>query len=101
MKKRLVFGLVSIAVLLGVTAATGLADPDLTTVPPHRHFIEQPDGTRVPVGPQVCDNLDHPGLRNAFNQFHNNLHIATSSSIGPAAPGLHNGQGGELKATGC
>jgi len=93
MKKRLVFGLVSIAVLLGVTAATGLADPDLNNVTPHRHWIGG-----VQVGPRVCDN---PNLQEAFNQFHNNLHVATGSSIGPAAPGLHNGQGGEISATGC
>ena len=93
MKKRLVFGLVSIAVLLGVTAATGLADPDLNNVTPHRHWIGG-----VQVGPRVCDN---PNLQEAFNQFHNNLHVPGGTSIGPAAPGLHNGQGGELKATGC
>jgi hypothetical protein len=95
MKKRLVFGLVSIAVLLGVTAATGIADPDLTTVPPHRHWLGDP-ANGVQIGPRVCDN---PNLQNAFNQFHNNLHIATASSIGPAAPGLHNGKGGDIRAT--
>lgn len=50
----------------------------------------------VQVGPVVCDN---PNLQNAFNQFHNNLHI--SAGQGPAAPGLHNGSGGEIVATGC
>jgi hypothetical protein len=91
MKTRLVFGLVIIAVLLGVGAATSLADPNLTDVRPHRHWING-----VQVGPRVCDN---PNLQEAFNQFHNNLHV--SSGFGPAAPGLHNGQGGEITATGC
>ena len=45
----------------------------------------------IAVGPDLCDNAGDPGTQQAFNQFHNNLHIATASSIGPAAPGLHNG----------
>ena len=55
----------------------------------------------IAVGPDLCDNAGDPGTQQAFNQFHNNLHIATASSIGPAAPGLHNGHGGELVARGC
>jgi len=42
---------------------------------------------------------NNPNLRNVFNQFHNNLYIAAGQ--GPAAPGLHNGSGGEIVATGC
>ena len=102
MKERFIIGLVIAAVLVGVTAATSLADPNLGPVAPHRHFLKQPDGTLVPFGPQVCDHLDNPGVVAAFAQFHNNLHIATASSIGPVAPGLHNQQGGELVAVaGC
>ena len=102
MKARFAVGLVIIAVVVGITAATGLADPNLGQVPAHRHFLKQPDGTLVPFGPQVCGHLDNPGVVAAFAQFHNNLHMATPSSIGPAAPGLHDGQGGELVAmAGC
>lgn len=101
MKERLVFGLLSIAVLLGVGAATGLADPNLPLVTPHRHFLQEPDGTRVPIGPQICGHTDNLGLWKAFSQFHNNLHVATAASIGPAAPGLHDGQGGEIMAAPC
>jgi len=101
MKTRLVFGLVSIALLLGITAATGLADPNLTNVGAHRHFIVQPDGSKVSVGPELCGNLDNPGLQQAFNQFHRNHHVAGGNSIGPVAPGLHNGQGAEIAATPC
>ncbi len=97
MKKRLVFGLVSIAVFAGVTATTSLADPNLSNVGAHRHWIDTPDGL-VQVGPRVCDN---PSLQAAFNQFHNNLHVAGGTSIGPAAPGLHNGTGADITATGC
>ncbi len=98
MKARLVIGLVSVAVLVGVFAAAGFADPNLSNVPPHRHWLGDP-ANGVQIGPRVCDN---PNLQQAFNQFHNNLHVATGSSIGPAAPGLHNGQGGEITFTsGC
>jgi hypothetical protein len=69
---------------------------NLNNVPPHRHFIANAAGEMVEVGPVVCDN---PNLQAAFNQFHNNLHI--SAGQGPAAPGLHDGTGGDLVATGC
>jgi hypothetical protein len=64
-----------------IAAATGHADPNLANLPPHRHWINS-----VQVGPDICDNRGDPGIQQAFNQFHNNLHIATASSIGPAAP---------------
>jgi hypothetical protein len=86
--------LVATAALLGV--GTGRADPNLPNVPAHRHWI---NGNQV--GPNLCDNLDNPGIRKAFNQLHNNLHVATAASVGPAAPGLHNGQGGEIAFTIC
>ena len=88
---------VSIVALVLVTAGTSLADPDLTNVPPHRHWIGTSSGL-VQVGPRVCDNSN---LQNAFNQFHNNIHVATGASIGPAAPGLHNFTGGEIFFSGC
>ena len=99
---RHVIGLVCIAVLIGsaalfrFAAATGHADPNLANVPPHRHWING-----VHVGPDICDNPGDPGIQHAFNEFHNNLHIATQYSIGPAAPGLHYGQGGEIVPTPC
>ena len=78
------------------TAAIAVADPDLADVPPHRHFIQQPDGDRSQVGPRVCDN---PSVQRAFNQFHNNNHV--SAGHGKTNPGLNNGQGGEIKARPC
>jgi hypothetical protein len=98
MKKRLIFGiLIAIAAVL-MTAAIGLADPGLTDVPAHRHWVSTPAGELVEVGPRVCDN---PNVQEAFNQFHNNLHALTPSGIGPVAPGLHNSQGAELTFSGC
>jgi hypothetical protein len=102
MNARLVIALVGLAALLGMAvlfafgAATGRADPNLANVPPHRHWING-----VQVGPDICDNPGNAAIQKAFNEFHNNLHVATASSIGPAAPGLHNGQGGEIAPTPC
>jgi hypothetical protein len=101
-KQLLIAGmLVLLAGALLVIPNIGAADPNLADVAAHRHFIVTPTGQFIAVGPDLCDNAGDPGIQQAFNQFHNNLHIATPSSIGPAAPGLHNGQGGELVARGC
>ena len=88
--------LVGIPALFGLLAAAGRADPNLSNVPAHRHFING-----VQVGPDLCDNPTNPGIQKAFNQFHNNLHRLTPDSIGPVAPGLHNGQGGEITPGAC
>jgi hypothetical protein len=96
-RTRLVAALSVVPVVL-VIASAGIADPDLGTVPPHRHWIQNSSGQLVQVGPRVCDN---PNLQNAFNQFHNNIHVATGSSIGPAAPGLHNFKGPEISFSRC
>jgi len=89
--------LLSAVLVLLSAAVTSSADPGLGTVPPHRHWIATSSGM-VQVGPRVCDN---PNLQSAFNQFHNNIHVAGPTSIGTAAPGLHNGTGAELTFTGC
>jgi hypothetical protein len=90
-------------VILAVIGMVGwggsaVADPNLTRVPPHRHYILNSAGQLVEVGPRVCDD---PSLQRAFNQVHNNLHVVTGSGIGPAAPGLHNLQGGEIFSGPC
>lgn len=75
------FVLAAILFALSV-AATSFADPGLSNVPPHRHWINT--GNRfVQVGPRVCDD---PSLQGAFNQFHNNLHVAGTTSIGRLLP---------------
>ena len=98
MKKKLAVALVTGAAAVLVTVATVQADPDLTNVPPHRHWIRTATGDLVEVGPRVCDDAN---LQKAFNQFHNNIHVATGSSIGTAAPGLHNFRGAEIRFSGC
>ena len=97
MKRQLVIGLTIGTAAVLITVATSQADPNLNNVPPHRHWVNTPSGL-VEVGPRVCGN---PELQKAFNQFHNNIHVASGSSIGPVAPGLHNFQGAELQASGC
>jgi hypothetical protein len=104
--RRLVF----LALLVGALAVglflmpgVGAADPDLNDVAAHRHFLVVGSGASLKylaqVGPDVCD---HPDLQSAFNEFHNNLHVATpGDAIGPAAPGLHNTRGAEIVPRGC
>jgi hypothetical protein len=98
MKPRLLTGIVVGLAAIVVAVATSRADPELPNVPAHRHYIKTATGELVEVGPRVCDD---PSLQRAFNQFHNNIHIATGSSIGPAAPGLHNFKGADISAGGC
>jgi hypothetical protein len=98
MKARLAVGIVAGIAGIMIAVATSRADPNLTNVPRHRHYVRTAEGSLVEVGPRLCDN---PKLQNAFNQFHNNIHVASGSSIGPAAPGLHNFTGAELLAGGC
>ena len=95
-----------LAAVLGVLVMAGvaIADPGLSNVPAHRHFVKQSSGAMVEVGPRLCDN---PDLQHAFNQFHANIHSHTLrdgtqiGAIGPVAPGLHNGGGGELIPGSC
>jgi len=98
MKYRLALGAVIGVAAVFAVVATSRADPKLTDIPKHRHYVKTASGEMVPVGPDLCDN---PKLQNAFNQFHNNIHVATGSSIGPAAPGLHNFTGAEVLSGGC
>lgn len=99
MRRKLFITLVAgLVVAVVAIAPFALADPNLTNIQPHRHYVETPTGARVEVGPRVCDD---PSLQAAFNQFHNNTHIVSSSGIGPAAPGLHNFKGADLLAGPC
>ena len=81
-----------LAVVFLVMPGIGAADPDLNDVPVHQHWLVQGTGASMVylarVGPDFCDN---DKLQSAFNQFHNNLHV--SAGWGPAAPGLHDGDG--------
>ncbi len=98
--------LAAASVIALVPASASLADPGLTNVPRHQHYILTPNGDRVPIGPDFCAN---PDLQDAFNQFHYNIHGSASSpttpveTLGPqhGAPGLHDDQGGDLAISGC
>jgi hypothetical protein len=85
-------------VLLFASALTSSADPNLPDIRAHRHYVRNASGERVEVGPRLCDN---PGLQQAFNEFHANVHTVVQGAIGPVAPGLHNGAGAELEAGPC
>jgi hypothetical protein len=98
MKYRLALGAVIGVAAVFAVVATSRADPKLTDIPKHRHYVKTASGEMVPVGPDLCDN---PKLQNAFNQFHNNLHVVSAAGIGPAAPGLHNFKGADLMAGPC
>jgi hypothetical protein len=79
-------------------AASSLIHGDMLTPaqpPVRRHYIELEDGTRIPVGPNLCEN---PDLRLAFNEFHFNIHHSNGEALGPqgGAPGLHDGHGAEI-----
>ena len=111
MRKLVVLTTLVIApIALLAFVGAGLADPPdmlFDPVPAHRHFVATSTGQMVPVGPQICEN---PNLQQAFNQFHHNVHhsfipgVGVIHTLGPqdGAPGLHNGQGGEIRALpGC
>jgi hypothetical protein len=111
MKTRLLLAasVAGTAIALVALAGPGFADPSdlfIAQVPPHRHFIQNPSGQLVPVGPQVCE---HPELMPAFEQFHHNVHhsfvpgFGTVHTLGPqdGAPGLHNDTGATIVAMLC
>src|SRR4051812_35625811 len=91
-----------VGVIFLALPSVGGADPNLNNVPKHSHWLVTGTAPNLvylsQVGPDLCNN---PNLQNAFNQFHNNIHSAGSSAIGPAAPGLHNGQGAEIASRPC
>jgi hypothetical protein len=100
MMKRVIAAGSVLAFVTLTSGATALADPNLTDVRHHRHFVETPTGDRVEVGPGVCDD---PSLYDAFLQFHHNVHHSNGSSLGPqtGAPGLNNDRGAEITAGRC
>ena len=103
---RFTLRLAAASVIALVPAGASLADPGLSDVRAHQHYLQTPNGDRVPIGPNVCAN---PDLQDAFNQFHYNIHGSASSpttpveTLGPqhGAPGLHDDKGGDLAITGC
>jgi hypothetical protein len=85
-----------VSVTVFVAAGVAIADPDLTLqAQPHRHYING-----VEVGPRYCDN---PKLKDAFTQFHANVHThaGVTGEIGDPAPGLHDGSGPTIVSGPC
>ena len=68
------FGLLLVAgaVFLGTSGGALAHAPD--PVSPHQHFLVLPDGSRLPVGPDVCAN---PAAAQGFYGFHHNVHSGT------------------------
>ena len=88
----------AISAAIMVSAGVALADPNLSLqAQPHRHYING-----VQVGPRYCDNAN---LRDAFTQFHANVHThaGVMGEIGPdtPAPGLHGGPGPTIASGPC
>jgi|GraSoiStandDraft_4_1057263.scaffolds.fasta_scaffold473296_1 hypothetical protein len=87
------------AVSAGLLAAALLVIPTIGSADPkppvgaHRHFIQNANGTLVPVGPDLCDNPTDPAIQQAFYNFHWNVH--------KGAAGLANGQGAEIVSRPC
>jgi hypothetical protein len=62
-------------IVAGVLASGGAAIADAPPpVPPHQHFLLLPDGTMLPVGPDICAN---PEAAQGFYGFHQNIHAGT------------------------
>lgn len=93
--------LAAASVVALVPTGAAIADPGLTDVPRHQHYLVTPNGDDpVPIGPDFCDD---PNLQEAFNQFHNNVHHSGTLNNGPVdgAPGLDDGEGADLVAGPC
>jgi hypothetical protein len=101
--------LAAASVIALVPTSASLADPGLPNAARHKHFLVTPNGDRVSIGPDLCEN---PDLQQAFNQFHFNVHHSEIrvggqpvpiATLGPqhGAPGLHNDRGAELIADRC
>jgi hypothetical protein len=60
-------------------AAVPLAHADAPPpVPPHQHFLVLPDGTQIPVGPDICAQ---PEAAQGFYGFHQNIHTGTPNTF--------------------
>lgn len=63
--------------IIGGGLLAGWSPAAAADVPPHPHFIVRPDGTRVAVGPPVCDN---PSAQQGFNQHHAHVHFGRAQA---------------------
>jgi hypothetical protein len=59
------------------SSAGALADAP-PAIFPHQHFLILPDGSQLPVGPDVCAN---PEAAQGFYGFHQNIHTGTPNQF--------------------
>jgi hypothetical protein len=93
MRKIFVLFALAAAILLTSTGAA-LADAP-PPVPAHQHFLVLPDGTLLPVGPDICAN---PEAALGFYGFHQNVHTGTPAGFAFAQP---NNPVGFTRILGC
>jgi hypothetical protein len=68
--------LVAGASFLGISGgALAQAPPPIF---PHQHFLLLPDGSQLPVGPDICAN---PESAQGFYGFHQNIHTGTPNQF--------------------
>ena len=73
--------LAAVASLASAGLAAGVAGSSSADgVPAHDHFQILADGSRIQIGPHVCDHPDE--LHSAFHQFHSHVHQGAPRTIG-------------------
>lgn len=70
MRNRIAALALAVTLLSGSGIAVAAQGPPVGTVTPHRHYVNLPDGTLVPAGPDACSN----GRSIQFDNFHYNVH---------------------------
>ena len=68
--------LVAGASFLGTSGGALAAAPP--PIFPHQHFVGLPDGSQLPVGPDICAN---PAAAQGFYGFHQNVHTGTPNQF--------------------
>jgi hypothetical protein len=70
--RKTAFLLVAAVSFLGPSGAALAERPQ--PIFPHQHFIVKPDGTLLPVGPDICTN---EAASQGFFGFHQNVHTGS------------------------
>jgi len=61
-------------------AASVAGSTNAEGVPAHDHFQITANGSRVQIGPHVCDHPDE--LHAAFHEFHSHVHTGAPTKVG-------------------
>jgi hypothetical protein len=75
------FLLVAGAAFFGTSGVAAADAP--SPIFPHQHFLVLPDGSRLPVGPDICGN---PAAAQGFYGFHQNVHTGTPNQFAFQGP---------------